>query len=313
MRQDTHKPSSIIPEDYQFVAFVPVWRNNSDMGIMEQCAVIKENREIIREHMERTGGNYSQHEHGGSCHVCGAWAVYMVVYYHAKTNTYIKTGMDCANKLDMSYGDMNAFRKAVYAYREAKAGIRKAEKFMADNDLLRAMEIIQEHAADRIAQQQFFTDNEANPSMDEEVRRRGMELNRRGQDAMVIEDVFLKLVKYGSISDKQVGLVRIKVQRHDGFEARQRQFDQEREAAQPCPTGRVKVTGTILKLAEYDSQFGTTLKMTVKAAEGFMVFVSVPSALANTVARGQEISFVATLTPSDRDPKFGFGKRPIAA
>lgn len=289
MRQDIHRPSEIIPEDYHFVAF-----EHLKVEGFGDCAFVLYQRELIRAHMAATGGTYSHHEHGGNCMVCGAWAVYTVLFYHAKTNTYVRTGQDCANKMEMSYGDMNAFRRQVYDHRLAKAGVRKAEAFMADHDLLRVLEIVQEHAKARLDQEQEYDGR------------------RRWQDARVIEDIFTKLVKYGSISDAQVGLLRIKVQRHDGYEARQRQFAVEREAAQPCPTGRIKVTGSILKLAEYDSQFGTTLKMTVKATEGFLVFVSVPSALANTVARGQEVSFVATLTPSDRDPKFGFGKRPVA-
>lgn len=65
-------------------------------------------------------------------------------------------------------------------------------------------------------------------------------------------------------------------------------------------------------MAEYDSQFGTTWKMTVKADEGFCVFVSVPSSI-EVPKRGDRVAFKATVTPSDRDPKFGFGKRPVAA
>lgn len=307
MRTDIHKPSSINPEEYTFVAFEQLKIESFGM-----CEMVLRNREIIRQHMATTGGTYSGHEHGGNCMICGAWAVYTVLFYHANTNSYIRTGQDCANKLGMSYGDMNLFRKQVYDHRKAKAGVKKAEATMEEHGLLRVLEIIKEHAAARIAQQAFFNENEHDPSMDAEVYRRGQELNRRWAHAMVIEDIFIKLVKYGSISDAQVNLLRIKVQLHDNYEARQRQFAQEREAAAPCPTGRVEVKGEVLKVAEYDSQFGTQWKMTVKADEGFCIFVSVPSSMP-VPNRGDRVAFKATITPSDRDPKFGFGKRPIAA
>jgi hypothetical protein len=313
IRTDIHRPSEITPEDYEFVAFSPVWRNDAEMGIMEQCAVIKEQKDIIRRHMDRTGGNYSRHEHGGSCHICGAWAIYTVVFYHAKTNTYIKTGSDCANKMDLSYGDMNLFRKAIYNYREAKAGIQKAEKFLANHDLLRSWEIREElQAHSLVMAARFVAEFESHPERDQEWYSIVRASNTRWQDAMTIADVIGKLIKYGSISDAQVNLLRVKVQRHDNYEARQKKFAAEREAAAPCPKGRVKVSGTVLKVAAYDSQFGTTMKMTVKAHEGFMVFVSVPSSIP-VPDRGATVSFVATITPSDNDPKFGFGKRPVAA
>lgn len=302
MRTDIHRPSVIVPEDYQFVAF-----EHQKIEGFGDCAAILANREIIRQHMDMTGGNYSGHSHGGNCHVCGAWAIYTILYYHAKTNTYIRTGMDCANKMDMSYGDMNAFRRAIADHRFAKAGIKKAEKILMNNDLLRVLEIAEEFEVARLAEQEAF-----HARGDEPDYRRADAFNRRWQDAMVVLDIYRKLVKYGSISDAQVNLLRIKVQRHDNYEARQAKFAAERESAAPCPTGRVEVTGTVVKVAQYDSQFGTTWKMTVKAQQGFMVFVSVPSSIP-VPERGATVSFKATITPSDNDPKFGFGKRPVAA
>jgi hypothetical protein len=50
--------------------------------------------------------------------------------------------------------------------------------------------------------------------------------------------------------------------------------------------------------------------MTIKATEGYIVWVTVPSGM--EALRGALVSFKATLTPSDTDPKFAFGKRPMA-
>jgi len=50
-RNDIHRPSEIIPSDYQYVA---VWTMNiQGMGDAE---FIRREREIVKAHMERTGG-----------------------------------------------------------------------------------------------------------------------------------------------------------------------------------------------------------------------------------------------------------------
>ena len=131
-RTDIHRPSAIIPEDYSFVAFDYIRLEMGD--ILQNCAMLQEARAIKKAHMDRTGGKYSQHEHGGSCHVCGASAIYTVTFYHEKTNSYIKTGQDCAEKLEMSFSDkgMNLFRNAIADARHAVAGKKKAQVILAD-------------------------------------------------------------------------------------------------------------------------------------------------------------------------------------
>jgi hypothetical protein len=49
--------------------------------------------------------------------------IYSLLYYHAKSNSYIRMGEDCAAKLDRGgTREISAFRKAVRAYEEAQAG-----------------------------------------------------------------------------------------------------------------------------------------------------------------------------------------------
>lgn len=288
-RIDPHRPSAINPEEYQFVAF-----EHLKIEAFGDCSDVLANREIIRSHMAHTGGTYSNHEHGGNCMVCGAWAIYTILFYHPKTNSYVRTGGDCAQKMDLSCGDLNLFRKQVTDYRQARAGLHKAEATLNDLGLIRAWEIREEYL-------------EASKTADLNPR----EFGYRWAAAATIDDITSKLIKYGSISEAQVAFLRKLVDRHDGFEARQQKIDAEREAAAPCPTGRVRVTGTVLGLKQVGTQFGVVTKMTVKAREGFVVWVTVPASL--VADRGQEVSFTATLTPSNDDPKFGFGKRPVAA
>lgn len=120
MRTDTHRPSAIDPTEYQFVAFEYV--KLDDIGA---CYFLQTERARISAHMERTGGTYSGHEHGGNCMVCGnVLATYTVLFYHEKTNSYVRMGDICAQKCDMAYsdGEFDAFKRHIDNVRANKAG-----------------------------------------------------------------------------------------------------------------------------------------------------------------------------------------------
>ena len=96
-RQDDHRPSAICPDDYTYVACECV-----KIEGLGDCLFIQQQREIINRHMARTGGHYSTHIHGGNCHICGSVnMIYSILYYHEKTNSYMRCGEDCAYKLDL--------------------------------------------------------------------------------------------------------------------------------------------------------------------------------------------------------------------
>lgn len=95
----------------------------------------------------------------------------------------------------------------------------------------------------------------------------------------------------------------------------------EREAALAAgvvaPEGRVRgIEATVVKVA--DKGFGT-FKVTVKTADGWSVWFTAPKAFVRwssytdsdcLLVVGQRVTVDATLTRSDRDPLFAFGKRP---
>jgi hypothetical protein len=96
------------------------------------------------------------------------------------------------------------------------------------------------------------------------------------------------------------------------------QWAEEKAKAQDVPTGTVNISGEVLKVALKETRFGEVLKMTVKDHNGFVVWGSVPSiyddeGVAVFVGKGDTITFTATVTPSDKDAKFGFFKRPRKA
>lgn len=294
MRTDIHRPSVIQPEDYCFVECV--YHGPKQLDMLE-CMENAEAKERVRKHMERTGGKYSSHEHGGSCFVCGACCNYQAIFYHPTTNTYIRTGEECAAKLgDGEAKAFNSMRRAIDNAMEAKAGKMKAQAILAELGLSRAWEIYCDHD---IA-------------------------------ATTLRDIVNKLVKYGSLSDRQAEFLGKLVNEIDNAAAIEAQRATEAEAAAPCPTGRVVVEGEVLSTRVDDGQFGTQIKMLVKADSGYKVWGTVPSSLTlvedtpitsgdftwtptRALRRGDRVRFTATLTPSERDPKFGIAKRPSKA
>jgi hypothetical protein len=124
MRTDIHRPSVIVPTDYEFVAI-----GHMKIESLGDCYEAIHQRKVLRAHMDRTGGRFSTHEHGGSCHICGAHCCWTVIFYHAKTNTYIRTGTDCAEKLEMAYDreDLELFKRSAATAEKNRAGKAKAK------------------------------------------------------------------------------------------------------------------------------------------------------------------------------------------
>jgi hypothetical protein len=275
-RTDTHRPSAIVPDDYVFVAceFLPV----EDLGT---ALFLKDQREVIAKHMAATGGTYSRHTHGGNCHVCGSVnLIYSILYYHEPSNTYIRVGEDCAEKLDLGgQREINKFRAAVRDARQAQAGKRKAQRILAEANLSALWDVA------------FATD------------RKGF-----AYEENTITDIVGKLVRYGSVSEKALGFAASLLGRIGNRAELAAARQAEQEAAAPCPTGRIVVTGTVLSTKLQDSIYGSVLKMLVRDESGFKVWSTVPGG--ENLNKGDQITFTVSVEPSRDDPKFGFGKRP---
>jgi len=172
-RTDIHRPSQIVPSDYEFVANDYIGPGGFEFDGLA-C-----DRMIFSEHVRQTGGRYSEHEHAGTCHICGAHALYIAKFYHAKTNSYIATGTDCAVKMHM--GDerrFRAFRERVKMGIEAAAGKAKAQKILQDIGLESCWSVYVEANRDH----HRYEEN-------------------------TICDIVSKLVRYGAISSSQVNLL----------------------------------------------------------------------------------------------------------
>ena len=73
-------------------------------------------------------------------------------------------------------------------------------------------------------------------------------------------------------------------------------------------------TGEVLCVKLKEDFYGETFKMLVRSDDGgWKLWATVPSAILGEGLRGKKISMKVTVTPSDRDEYFAFGKRPAKA
>lgn len=124
-------------------------------------------------------------------------------------------------------------------------------------------------------------------------------------------DVLAKLVRYGSLSDRQVSALLNALQR----------ASQPAEVKVPAVTGKaVAITGEVVSVKWHEDRFSRSrwgagsYKMTVKVASDagiYLVWGSVPSG--EGIEKDMHISFVADVEASDKDASFAFFKRPRKA
>lgn len=310
-RTDIHRPSAIIPTDYQYVA---VWTLKIE-GLSD-CDFIRREREISKAHMAKTGGKLVHKSHG-SCGICGnVQAIYLVLFYHAKSNEYIVVGADCAVKLEMGFdeGAMSRFKRNVADAREAVAGKKKAIAILSDAGLIDAWTIFTAPYPKHADGCPWLLREQLTENWDCTCGTRDLEKQFDQYEERVIRDIVGKLVKYGSVSDAQKGFISKllgNIARRPIIEAERKA---EHEAAAPVEAGRYETTGTVLTIKEVEAyQFNrfspeTAWKVLIRLDNGAKVW---GSRFAN-IEKGNRIRFTATFEVSKDDTKFGFFKRPVA-
>jgi hypothetical protein len=272
-RTDTHRPSVIIPSEYEFVAHECI-----KLETFGDAAFINTERERLRLHMEKTGGTYAGHEHGGNCMVCGAWAVYTNLFYHEKTNSYVRLGGDCTENMWADDFGMKRFRKNAADARKNQKGKNKAIALLGDRGLERCWEL-------------------AIADWDESFK----------WEERTIRDIVDKLVRYGSLSDKQFDFLGGLLGKIDGRAEAEAKKAEEKATAKDAPEGRQTVDVEVVSVRAQDSDYGVTYKMLVKSVDGWKAWGTQPS---SCPAVGDTIKLCATFTPAPDDSKFAFFKRP---
>lgn len=298
-RTDKHSPSQIQPQDYTFVGVN--YLGEVELGSVE---FFNFQRKQINEHMQVSGGKYSNHQHGGTCHCCGAFALYVAVYHHPADNVYIRVGETCADKVELAAdsGDRSIFRTMrtkVKDVRDRIAGKAKAHLTLTESDI----------DADEVVRLVNLTYDE--------LKSEKLVVNRDIiNPVLILRDIYSRLVKYGRISDKQLAFVVKLLDQIDGYadkmEARKAAELKEQESWSPVPDDgeRHTITGEIVSVREPDEySVFPSWKMLVKTTEGFKLWGSMPRAISPD-DKGAEVTFTARLTRSDKDQYFGFYSRP---
>lgn len=226
-------------------------------------------------------------DRGLQCDHCGAAIRYVAVLKHDPTGDHIAVGETC---LDTRAGlaskvDFDRMRKASAEARAEQRVKTLRTEFFATHPALEAI---------------LWPVPEA------------WKPTRAG---LILGDMNRKLRKYGDLSEKQIDFARrLAVQAADELTQADRR-EAEKLAALPVPVteGRQTITGVIVSRKAHATDFGINIKLTVKHADGWCVWVTEPAAIAGSCSVGDTIRFDAKLEVSSQDPKFAFAKRPSKA
>jgi len=220
--------------------------------------------------------------HANKCGCCGQRIKYSAIAKHIPTSKVVAIGRICAKKIDSlkRYGSLIE-----------GASVALSERILCEH-----------------REQEF---RKLHPEAIEALDWAKTGLNR------VASDLLEKLRRYGSLSDKQVSFL---------IGIHQRDVANRASATATAPTGRASVEGTILSVKEGEVQgkYKTfRFKILVDIGGGVRVWGSAkgewnyhailgrtPTGDAVEPQKGQRVKFTATFEPSEKDPLFGFFKRP---
>lgn len=275
-RNDIHAVKNLITEDYEFVGCG--WFGS--FGRPGRSPLAHEARYLIDE-----GWKMGQNDAAGDCYHCGAHLTYYAIMKHLPTRELIRVGETClANRFERATAEFRVLHKQAALDRTAHRIKMKRLAWFAGNP---DREVAFGWAGDRV-----------------EAGDYGWEGTR---------DTFVRsITRYGDTSDKFVRLIMRDMARTERFEAERAARD-AKDAAEATDVieGRIVITGEVLAVKWQENDFGGRLVMTVKDDRGFKVWGSVPRAI--EPKRGERVEFTGTVTKGDRDPSFGFFKRPSNA
>lgn len=296
-RTDIHRPGAIIPADYECVLMYSLAHSAGGFpmrAIGVDCTVDRRS--------EDEGGNIVWGQHGpgarccvaalrasgarfaatgglGSCSVCGVGFLHGSVWRHT-SGEHIYVGHICADKYELM-ADWSAHERALDRLHAATGKAIQA-KMNAE------------------ARARFLA---AHPGLESALQT----------DHRIIADIASYFRTNHTMSEKQVALV---MKLHNEIVNPAPKVDERHVAA---PTGRVTFTGLVVSAREHDSQFGTTIKVTVKVttpdgatwlAWGTAPRNALSEAASHGGLRGCTVEFTATLKPG-REPHFALMSRPI--
>lgn len=300
-RTDAHRPGAIVPTDYVILTSYAL---ATECGGWPVPPIGVEN--VIAFQNEARAAGKRIFGSLGKCGVCGASYKYGDLWRHEPTGEIVHLGHDCADKYELVADRMDFERELDGARRKS------------------AREHAREIKAERVAG--FL------------AAREGLAVALE-TDHYISRDLKAKLAQYGELSDAQVKLA-FKLEK-DVADRAKRDAERALEIMVPAPQGkRITFQGTVVGAKVVKSQYGSTLKITVKVeteSGSWLAWGTCPTSVhggagaegiwsdAETAAwraagkdgnattgerlRGRRVEITATLKPG-REPHFAVMDRP---
>jgi hypothetical protein len=291
-RTDIHRPSStdFDPQDYTYIAAFDLSWKPSIESAWTAAFRAAARTDLLADMLKNQGATWAEHRNANSrkCGHCGTRIQYAAIMLHNPTKEIIEVGETCLNgRFNLSKIAFTNLRKASAARRaSSKNAEQRAAILEAHPELVAAME----------------------------------------SDNSFIQDVMRRFKTKAELSEKQIAAVKTALVRDAERAEREAVWATEAELAADAPTGKVTVTGEIVSTKWQETMYGSTQKMIVKTEAGWKLWVTVPSSIEPTQSftdfaegkaedklEGKTVTLTATVTPSNDDPKFAFGKRPTQA
>lgn len=295
-RTDAHRPGAIVPTDYELLVSYAL-ATEIDGWPVPAIGI----EEVIAFQNEAREAGHRMFGNPGKCGVCGAAYKYGDLWRHEPTGEIVHLGHDCAEKYSLVADRMDFER-------ELDAARRKT---------------VREHTRE-IKRERAESFAARTPGL-----AAALEL-----DHHVSRDLKAKLTQYGSLSPAQVSLALRLVDQDT--QRRAREAERATEVMVAAPLGkRVTFAGVVVGAKVMESQYGSTVKITVKVetdAGSWLAWGTLPQSVADTLwdapeadvwraagkdrdartperVRGRRVEITATLKPG-REPHFAVMDRP---
>lgn len=233
----------------------------------------------------------------GSCDACGAAFAYGVVFRHLPTGDLVAVGHTCANHFAAE--DVWTANRNLAEARARKAKERfdtRAANFARYGHALRAVwNTIGEIATDTtIDEDGWITE-------------------------LTAYDIAMKATRGDQLLSDRAARFMVRKARGALTAKQQREAEAARTGSlvEPVEEGKRQIDGNVVRVYWKDDEYyGGSFKMIVEEANGNRLWGTAPAKLLDTYpglesdCDGVRIQFTATVTRSDRDPHFGFFKRP---
>lgn len=133
-----------------------------------------------------------------------------------------------------------------------------------------------------------------------------------GYDVATISDIRNRFNRTGYLSPRQEEFVATLIAK--AFDRAAYEAERAAEVKVPARTGRIAIEGVVVSRKWREDAYGGSIKITLKVTEDdgiWLCWMTEPRAV--ETERGDVLRVTATITASDTDPSFSFGKRPSKA